>query len=201
MRLGLLGGTFDPVHLGHLIMAEACREACQLEEIWFIPTGKPPHKVTAEITDSRKRIEMLEMALAGAREFKISDREVKRSGTTYTVDTLTQLKEEEPSRDLYFIIGADSLHDFPTWREPERIAELATILVVNRSGKIMPEVATLPEKIRNSIQMVTIPDIGIASSDLRQRVGEGKSIRFQVPRSVDVYIKQHDLYTASSETE
>ncbi|MAT16382.1 MAG: nicotinic acid mononucleotide adenylyltransferase [Planctomyces sp.] len=196
MRLGLLGGTFDPIHLGHLILAEACREACQLDEIWFLPTGKPPHKVAAEITPARQRIEMLEMALAGARQFKINDMEVKRGGTTYTVDTLAELREQDPDRELYFLIGADSLHDFPMWREPERIAELATLLVVNRAGRAMPDLDSIPQKIRRSVEVVTIPDIGIASSDLRQRVSEGRSIRYQVPRAVEVYIDQHGLYRA-----
>ena len=198
MRLGLLGGTFDPIHLGHLILAEACREACELDEVWFLPTGNPPHKEASEITEARQRIEMLEMALAGVREFKINDMEVRRTGTTYTVDTLTELKEEDSDRELFFLIGADSLHDFPTWREPERIAELATLLVVNRAGREMPEIDSLSEKIRNSVQIVTIPDIGIASSDLRRRVAEGNSIRFQVPRSVEVYIEQHQLYRTVS---
>ncbi|MEZ6049676.1 MAG: nicotinate-nucleotide adenylyltransferase [Planctomycetaceae bacterium] len=194
MRLGLFGGTFDPIHLGHLILAEACREACALEEVWFIPTGSPPHKESTGITDAKLRVEMLEMAVAGVREFKINEMEIKRTGTTYTVDTLTELKEEDPTRDLFFMIGADSLHDFPTWREPERIAELATLLVVNRAGRAMPELETLSDKIRNSVQVVTIPDIGIASSNLRQRVADGQSIRFQVPRAVEVYIEQHKLY-------
>jgi len=132
MRLGLFGGTFDPVHFGHLLLAEQCREQCELDEIWFLPAGAPPHKQNALISDGRIRAAMLELAIAGHRAFAVNRMELDRAGTTFTVETLQHLHEENPSRELFFIVGADSLTDLPTWREPQQIARLATIVAVNR---------------------------------------------------------------------
>src|SRR5690242_9249482 len=109
MRLGLFGGTFDPIHLGHLLLAEQCREQCRLDAVWFLPSANPPHKQGNSITPAQARVEMLEMAIAGHPEFSVSKLELERSGMTYTVDTLEQLKREEPDRELFFLIGADSL--------------------------------------------------------------------------------------------
>src|SRR5262245_31066193 len=111
MRLGLFGGTFDPIHLGHLLLAEQCREQCKLDAVWFLPSANPPHKVGASITPAQQRVEMLQMAIAGHPEFAVSKLELERGGTTYTVDTLEQLRNEDAERELFFLIGADSLAD------------------------------------------------------------------------------------------
>lgn len=195
MRLGLLGGTFDPVHMGHLVLAEICREACELDELWFVPTGNPPHKKKAGISSAKARTEMLELAVAGHKEFSVRDIETKRQGTTYTVDTLQDLANEEADRELFFLIGTDSLHDFMSWREPERIAELATIVVVNRGGEVEPDLSVLPAEIANKFVVVSIPDVAFSSSEIRSRIQLGKSIRFMVPRAVEAYIQQHELYS------
>jgi nicotinate-nucleotide adenylyltransferase len=197
MKLGLFGGTFDPVHFGHLLLAEQCREQCGLDAVWFLPSGSPPHK-RRDITPGKQRLEMLQLATAGHEAFSVSDRELKREGTTYTVDTLTELHAEQPDAELFFLIGADSLHDLPTWREPQRILELATIVAVNRGDRPLPSLDGVREKLgepaAGRIQFATMPGCDISATDIRERVAAGRSIRYMTPRAVEVYIQQHGLY-------
>ena len=195
MRLGLFGGTFDPVHVGHLILAEACREACALDRVWFVVAGTPPHKPSGR-TPVADRLEMVRIAVAGHPAFEVSEIEAHASGPNYSFETVEAIHGERPDDELFFLIGADSLADFPTWRHPERIAELATIVVVNRPG-IDPEVVAEPIDLGPSARpllAVDVPPIGIASSDLRRRVAEGRSIRYRVPRGVEAYIEEAGLY-------
>ncbi len=196
MRLGLFGGTFDPVHLGHLIVAEQCREQCDLDAVWFIPAGSPPHKRDATITDGKMRANMLEFAVAGMPQFAVSQMELDQPGLTFTVDTLRKLHDEDPNRDLFFVIGADSLSELPTWRELDKIAELATIVVTNRGERPLPSFDSLglADAIASRLQTVTIPGIDLSSSSIRDRVAAGQSIRFMVPRAVEAYIAEHGLY-------
>jgi nicotinate-nucleotide adenylyltransferase len=198
MKLGILGGTFDPVHYGHLLMAEQCREQCELDEVWFLPTGSPPHKQGVHITNGEIRAEMLELAIAGHPVFSVSRREIEQEGTTYTFETLEKLHEEDPQRELYFLIGADSLADLPDWRTPARIIELATVVAVNRGDRPLPSLEPLQEKlgeaVAEKIQYVSMPGIDLSATDLRRRVKEGKSIRYTTPRAVEVYIEEHSLY-------
>jgi len=196
MRLGLFGGTFDPIHLGHLILAEQCREACGLERVWFIVAGEPPHKRGQERTAVSHRLEMARLAVAGHTAFEVSDVEAVRPGPHYSVETLAEIRRLRPDDELSFLIGADSLVDLPTWREPERIARLATIVVVNRPGVEEIGDRPLPEFGPEShpLLAVTIPPVGIASTDLRRRLAEGRSVRYMVPRAVEAYIEAHGLY-------
>ncbi|MDR3620976.1 MAG: nicotinate-nucleotide adenylyltransferase [Paludisphaera borealis] len=198
MRLGLFGGTFDPIHLGHLILAEQCREACGLERVWFVVAGEPPHKRGLARTSVAHRLEMARLAVAGHSAFEVSDVEAVRPGPHYSVETLAEVKRLRPDDDLFFLIGADSLVDLPTWREPDRITQLATIVVVNRPGVEELGDRPLPEFGPDSkpLQHVTIPPIGIASHDLRGRLAEGRSVRYLVPRAVQAYIDAHQLYRA-----
>lgn len=202
MRLGILGGSFDPVHLGHLVMADVCREQLKLDEVWFVPAGHPPHKTDRELAPAKNRSEMLEFALAGIPEFQISDIELKKDSTSFTVETLEQLAAEEPERELFLIIGADSLHDFPTWKEPARIAELARIVVVNRGRQDPPALEEIEEKlgpeVADRIRIVNIPGIDISSTDIRHRIRSGHSIRFLVPKAVEAYVNEHELYGPSA---
>ncbi len=197
MRLGVFGGTFDPIHLGHLILAEQCREACRLDRIWFVVAGAPPHKL-GERTVVTHRLEMVRIAIAGHSSFAVSELEATRPGPHYSVETLESVQSDRPGDDLFFLIGADSLADLPTWREPARIAQLATIVVVNRPGLEEVDAANLPDfgPGSKSLISVTIPSIGIASTDLRRRLSEGRTIRYMVPRAVEAYIKAHGLYRA-----
>jgi nicotinate-nucleotide adenylyltransferase len=138
MRLGLFGGTFDPVHYGHLLLAECCREQCRLDSVWFVPAATPPHKQARELSAAARRIEMLDLAIGGHEQFAVCRLEVERGGVSYTVDTLRELHRAEPKRELFFLMGADSLIDLPTWREPAAICELALPVVVGRPGTQSP---------------------------------------------------------------
>ena len=198
MRLGLFGGTFDPVHYGHLIMAECCREQCELDEVWFLPAGHPPHKGKQGISSGTARAEMLELAVAGCPKFQVSRIELGREGRSYTVDTLQQLFDEDASRELFFLMGTDSLRDLPSWHEPERITQLATVVVANRGGDrrtTRDELVDLPGAAHvERIRFVRMPAIALSATEIRRHVGNGASIRFQTPRAVQVYVQEHGLY-------
>ncbi len=198
MRLGVFGGTFDPVHWGHLLMAEQCREQCRLDQVWLLPAGLPPHKTDAAISTGGQRAEMLEFATAGHAELIVNRMELSRAGKTYTVDTLEELHADRPEDELFFLIGGDSLADLPSWREPERIVELATVVAVNRGDRPLPSreelTRRLGEKIAARVELVTMPGIDLSATDIRRRVRDGKSIRYMLPRAVEVYIAEHGLY-------
>jgi nicotinate-nucleotide adenylyltransferase len=200
MRLGLFGGTFDPVHLGHLLLAECCREQRQLDRVLFLPAGTPPHKRDRELTDAEMRVEMLELALAGRDDFEVSRHEVDRGGVSYTVDTLRRFHEEYPGSELFFLVGADMLRDLPHWREAATVCQLATIVAVCRSGSPALDFSVLrettsPDRIEAFRRcQVEMPEIEISSSDLRSRIAEGRSIRYRTSRAVEVYIETHGLY-------
>jgi nicotinate-nucleotide adenylyltransferase len=195
MRLGLFGGTFNPIHMGHLILAEQCRESCGLDRVWFIVAGEPPHKPGGK-TSVANRLEMARIAVAGHSAFEVSDIEARRPGPHYSYQTLEEIHRQRPEDELFFLIGADSLVDLPTWREPQRVAELATIVVVNRPGVDRAANVEQPDlgPAARPLVHVTMPEIGIASYDLRRRVAEGRSIRYQVPRGVEAYIQAQGLY-------
>jgi nicotinate-nucleotide adenylyltransferase len=201
MRLGIFGGTFDPVHYGHLLLAEQCREQCRLDQIWFVPAGVPPHKVSQTIAPGRARAEMLELAVAGHESFRVDRREIDRKSPCYTVDTLREIRAQDPTSEIHFLMGGDSLLDFPTWREPRGIVELARLAVVNRHSEIAPSVleslrTVLGPELFGRIQNIAFPGIEVSSSDIRSRIRERRSIRFMTPRAVECYIEQNHLYEA-----
>jgi nicotinate-nucleotide adenylyltransferase len=203
MRLGLYGGSFDPVHYGHLLLADCCREALRLDEVWLVPAAVPPHKQSRELATARQRVEMLELALAGHEQIKVSRLEIDRGGVSYTVETLRALKESQPEATVLLLMGADSLHDLPTWREPARICDLAIPAVVRRGGSPEPDFSVLaplvsPERLAEiRAAQVEMPLIELSSTDLRERAGEGRSLRFRTPRAVEKYIETHGLYRDS----
>jgi len=188
MRLGLFGGTFDPIHLGHLILDESCREACGLDKVWFVVAGEPPRK-RGDRTAAHHRLEMARLATACHLDFEISEIETNRPGPHYSVETLEAVRRERPDDELFFLIGADSLVDLPQWREPARICALARLLVVNRPGFTPPPAPGVPEPL-----FVDVPPIGIASSDIRRRLAAGQSVRYMVPKPVEAYLRAHGLY-------
>lgn len=198
MRIGIYGGTFDPVHLGHLVLAEQCLEQCRLDEVWFVPAGVPPHKTGAEISPAKQRLEMLEFAIAGHDKFRIQRLELERSGPSFTVETLQQFQDESPDRQLFLLLGADSVYDLPTWREPRRILQLATIVAVNRGDHPASDLTATAHQFGDQalhrFLTVQMPGLDISSGDIRQRVRDGRSIRYLVPRAVEVYIAQQQLY-------
>jgi len=190
MRLGVYGGSFDPVHLGHLILAEQCRETARLDEVLFIPAPRPPHKLARELTPFSRRVEMLELAISGHPVFQVSQMEKDRPGPSFTVDTLRQLRQERPEADLHLLVGSDVIPDLPSWHEPAQIAELATLVVATRPSWPLP--AELPRGFRFII--VEMPQVDISSTDLRNRLANGRSVRYFVPRAVECYIQTHHLY-------
>jgi len=197
-RVGVFGGSFDPVHLGHLIVAEHCREQCGLDRVLFVPAARPPHKPTQTLTDGRHRLEMIKLAIAGNEAFDASELELKREGPSYTVDTLEALQQNFPQAELYLLMGADMLMDFPTWRAPQRILELARIAVCNRPGVAVDLESGGPlqfmQLLRRRLVHVAIPQVGISATEIRGRIRSGRSIRYLVPRAVECYILENCLY-------
>jgi nicotinate-nucleotide adenylyltransferase len=200
MRLGILGGTFDPIHYGHLLLAETCREQLRLEQVWFLPAAVPPHKQQNELAPGPQRIEMIELAIGGHESLAVCPYEIERGGVNYTVDTLAHFHDEDPARELFFLMGADSLRDLPTWKEPARLCQLAVPVVVGRAPAAISQaeignlsvgvLAALAERL----ETVRMPFIELSSSDLRARVAGGQSIRYRTPRAVEKYIESHGLY-------
>ena len=202
MRLGIFGGTFDPVHYGHLLLAETCRVQLQLDEIRLVPAASPPHKPNRQITDGDARAEMLNLAVSGYPEFVVDRRELRRRGPSFTVDTLAEYNADFPEAELFLLIGADSLRDFLTWREPQRIANLATIVACNRPG-----VASLTNvqvsdwigpEIADRVVSLGMPGTDISASQMRERVQTGTGLRFLTPRAVETFVLEHRLYTESA---
>lgn len=199
MRLGLLGGTFDPVHYGHLLLAECAREQCRLDQVWFMPAATPPHKLDQAITPVEQRIEILELALAGNPALVVSRLEAERGGVSYTVDTLAQLAAADPDRELFLLLGHDSLADLPHWRHPAEICRLAIPAVVRRAGQQLdygPLAALVgPERLELfRRQQIEMPLVELSSRELRSRVARGQSIHYRTPRAVEKYIETHNLY-------
>jgi nicotinate-nucleotide adenylyltransferase len=200
MRIGIFGGTFDPIHLGHLILAEQCREQAKLDQVWFVPAARPPHKQDQSLTSFDRRTEMLALAIAGQPAFRVDDLERRRPGPSYTIDTLAAIHARQPDDELFLLAGSDVLPDLAHWHEPRRIVELATLLIVARPGwALWPQeqlVTALqlpaPESLR--FQVVHAPLIALSSRDLRLRVAQHRSLRYLVPPAVDAYIHAHRLY-------
>ena len=200
MRLGVFGGTFDPVHYGHLLMAELCREHHRIDRLLFLPAATAPHKQGETHTPAEQRIEMLGLAIGGHQQFEISPLEVQRGGISYTVDTLAELKSQDPGGELFFLMGADSLEDLPRWKEPGKICELALPVVARRRG--WPEldlggIAGLvsPERLAAiRAAQLELPLIELSSSEIRKRISQGRGIRYQTPRAVEQFILANGLY-------
>lgn len=195
-RIGIFGGTFDPIHHGHLIVAEVMMEELGLDRVLFLPAGQPPHKLDRVITPAFHRLTMLQLALQDNPHFALSFVDVERPGPCYTVDSLAILRQEYPDDELFFLMGEDSLRDLPTWREPNRIAEQALLAVALRPNVEvnLEAVFTAVPAARDRVVLVQVPLIQIAASDIRRRVAEGRTIRYQVPRPVEQYIERHGLY-------
>ena len=198
MNLGIFGGTFDPVHTGHLIIAQEAAARVGLDQVWFVPTGLPWLKAGTRISRSHHRMEMVRLAIRSNPVFKLSSVEVDRPGPSYTVDTLTALQEGEARGDnLFFILGMDSLEALHRWRQPERLFELCTLVGVSRPEHQGFDPATLDGIYPGASRMVTIvdgPNIGISGAQVRRRVAEGLPITYWVPAPVDEYIYKNGLY-------
>jgi nicotinate-nucleotide adenylyltransferase len=190
VRLGLLGGMFDPIHIGHLRAAEIVRESLALDEVVFMPAGAPPHRGQPEAS-GMDRYAMVALATAGERAFLPSDLELRREGVSYTVDTVAALKESRPDADVVLIVGSDNLPMIAEWRDPQRLLEMCTVAVVARPGSTPAPVAALPPARVERVEGTALP---IASRDLRERVRAGRSVRHLVPSAVADYIDKRRLY-------
>lgn len=195
MRLALFGGTFDPVHYGHLRLAEEACEAANLERVLFIPAHISPFRTAERLSDPAHRLQMLRLAVQDNPRFEVSDMEIQRGGVSYTIDTVRTLRQQYPNAELFLILGADALQGFTAWREPDAIAQECRLLVgVRPHYDLQATLAQLPDPIRQHIQPLMMTPLGISASDLRQRVRQGRSIRYLTPPHVIEYIQQHRLY-------
>jgi len=197
MRIGVLGGTFDPIHIGHLFAAEEARTRLGLERVLFVPAGLPPHKLDVPVTPVEHRLNMVQLALADNPHLVLSRVDVDRFGPSYTVDTISLLRDEYgPDTELHFIMGSDSLADLLTWHRPERLIRLCRIVALTRPNGLvdLEELNRLLPGAIARIQMLEMPLLQLSSSDLQRRVRAGFSIRYLVPMAVEAYIEQHQLY-------
>jgi nicotinate-nucleotide adenylyltransferase len=198
MNIGVLGGTFDPIHTGHLILAEEVRARLNLAEILFVPAGQPWLKVDSPISPAEHRVEMVRLAITDKPYFKLSTMEIERAGPTYTVDTIAELKAQlEAGDELFFILGWDNLAELPRWRQPSRLITMCRLVAVPRPDYPRPDLKALEASIPGLSQEVTLmdkPEIDISASVIRDRVARGLSIRHLVPEPVEKYIKEYKLY-------
>ncbi len=198
MRLGVLGGTFDPVHLGHLIIATEAQISLHLDKVIFVPAGQPWLKAKRHITEANHRLAMLQAAVASNPRFTISTQEIERSGPSYAVDTLSSLRQEIGSEDsLYFIAGLDAIAELPKWREPNKLIELCRLVGMKRPGYVELDLKALEREIpgvSDDIILINGTQVDISSSEVRRRVREGISIRYLVPEAVGEYIREKGLY-------
>jgi nicotinate-nucleotide adenylyltransferase len=200
-RIGIMGGSFNPVHVGHLMAAQGAREAFQLERVIFIPAGMPPHKQAEMVAPAVARFRMVELAIAGNQHFEISAIELERQGPSYTVDTLRELREQLRPAELFFIIGADSINELPTWRNIGEVLKLCRIIAAARPG--WPAVAdtsrlaaALGDEAAEAIRRGTfeIPLVAVSSTAIRERIRAGREIRYMIPDAVREYILAQRLY-------
>ena len=199
-RLGVLGGTFNPVHLGHLIMAQDALENFELSRVVFVPCANPPHKTGNGLVSAKHRIAMIESAIEGDLRFEVSDMEVQRGGTSYTIDTMRSFAAAYPGVELCFIIGADSLLELHLWREIDALLDLCRVVTIARPGVNLDSLTPTDLKLKEPWAGRILSDIrvghmaNVSSSDVRYRVAEGMGIRYLVPPGVEMYIAEHSLY-------
>lgn len=198
MRIGLFGGTFDPIHVGHLILAEEARERLELEKIIFIPSGIPPHKHHHSISDSGLRLEMTRLAIEGNEHFELSDFEIGHEAASFTVETVNHFKHTlGQETQLFLIVGADSILEISTWKEPRKLLSQCRPVVAGRPGF---DLDGLEPELRERAKTLEGVLVDVSSTDIRQRVAAGRSIRYLVPASVASFILEHKLYTCARST-
>jgi nicotinate-nucleotide adenylyltransferase len=199
-RIGLLGGSFNPIHMGHLILAQSALEAFDLAQVWFIPAAQPPHKGTGAVLPAAHRLAMVEAAIEGDWRYEVNQLELLRPGPSYAIDTVRELRECYPAEDLCFIIGSDTLTELHLWKDINDLLPLCRFLTLARPGWDISEIT--PERIKLAspwperllADTAETRRIDISSSDIRHRVAEGLSIRYLVPPAVEMYIAEHHLY-------
>lgn len=200
-RIGIMGGTFNPIHIGHLLLAEWAQDYAALDEVWMIPAGSPYMKPPGEILPGRERLHMTELAVRGNSAIKCLDTEIMREGPTYSYETLELLKRVYPENAFYFIVGADCLFSIADWKCPERIFRSCTLIAAVRDGTAMDAMEEKKRELeerfkepRADIILLPFLNIPVSSTDIRRRIREGKSVRYLVPEDVLRYIKEKDFY-------
>ena len=202
-KVGIMGGTFNPIHYGHLFLAEYAYEQIGLDQILFMPSKNPPHKVKPEDITDQQRSDMISLAITDNPHFKLSSMELEREGMTYTADTLSILVKEHPNTEYYFIVGADSLFMMHNWMEPQTIFSLCTIVAASRDNvekeKLQNQAGYLKRVFSASILLLDMPTIQIASAVIRDRIATNKSTRYYLPEAINVYIAENQLYQTKLE--
>lgn len=197
-KIGIMGGTFNPIHCGHLFIAEEVMSDCFLDEIIFVPTGTPPHKNNKEILDGKIRYDLVNKAILGNKNFKVSDIEIKRSGYSYSVDTLKELNERYDKTQFYFILGADAFLYLKKWKNIDKLNQYCSFIVVARPGYdkelLLEESELLNTKYNINSQIIDIDGINISSTTIRERIRLGKSIKYLVPKNIIIDILENKLY-------
>lgn len=197
IKVGIMGGTFDPIHFGHLVVAEEAYTSLNLSEVIFVPTGNPPHKKFKIVTPAEDRYIMTCMAIVDNPHFKISKIEIEREGTSHTIDTLREMRHWYLPKEVefFFITGIDAVLQMTSWKEPSAIAKIAHIVAASRPGYNISQLESLPEDIREAVIPLEIPLLAISSTEIRRRIAAGQSIRYFLPWTVEHYIYKKNLYS------
>jgi len=194
VRVGIFGGTFDPPHIGHLIVAQDVRTALSLDRVVFVPAAVPPHKRGRVVAPPELRLAMLRAAVAGDSQFEVDDLELRRAGPSYTVDTLRDLRARDPDVELFFLLGADQFREFHTWREPEAITRLATLVVLSRDG-----LGRVEPGGDLAYRELAVTRVDVSATEVRRRVRANEPIRYLVPPDVEAIIRRTGLYDGQNE--
>ncbi|MGM0502138.1 MAG: nicotinate-nucleotide adenylyltransferase [Bacillota bacterium] len=193
--IGIMGGTFDPIHNGHLLTAECASYQYDLDEVVFVPSGNPPHKTNKKITNAEDRYSMALIATISNSKFRVSRMEIDRPGLSYTIETVREFEKIYPGAKFYFITGADAILEIFTWKAPEELLAEVEFIAASRPGYCLSQLGKeIYDEYRDSIHLLEIPGLAISSTNIRNRVKEGRPIKYQLPAEVESYIKKHQLY-------
>ncbi|MFZ1080878.1 MAG: nicotinate-nucleotide adenylyltransferase [Candidatus Kryptoniota bacterium] len=190
-KVGIFGGTFNPPHVAHLVAAENVCDHLKLDRVLFVPAAIPPHKLNEKIISAELRLQMVKLSIRDNSKFEVCDIELRRSGPSYSIDTIVELKGKFPGDDFFFIMGIDLLTDFYSWKNPDKILNECNVVVMDRPGFAL---ASVDKELLRRVEVVNVPSMDISSSDIRRRVKSGKSIKFLVPPAVEDYIYANSIY-------
>ena len=199
-RIGIFGGSFDPIHIGHLLLAELCCESLELDQVRFLVANVSPFKTDKQPANNKDRVDMVKLAIGGNPKFEIDTREIDRGGVSFTIDSVRAIVAEYGDSKLFLLMGADAIDDIANWREPGELFALATPCVISRGGVGEPRWDVLKPYMDAFLlsqiikAKVTAPQIEVSSYDLRERIKRGKSVRYQIPAAVEIFIREHQLY-------
>lgn len=193
VKVGLFGGTFDPIHFGHLLLAEHTCEALRFDAVWFMPAADPPHKSRQPLATGLQRLEMIRLAIEGNSLFQVTDIEMERGGVSYTIDTIEELQRRFSDHAFSFLMGADMVNYLPKWHRIDELAARIDFVGVQRPGTLL-QLDNLPAHIRDQVTMLEVPLFELSSTTIRERVSQGMSVRYRVPDRVHEFIQRNDLY-------